>query len=209
MRPHPGQPRQQVLTLGQFDLRFRIGRGRTLHENIENQTCPVVNLIFENPVEVAQLRRSQFVVENHVGDLVLLDVSRDLGQFTLADERFRRRVGQPLSKPFDRSDPGRLGQKLQFVEVFHGLPFLLLIPDHRDQHGFAGGNYRFVFLFHKFKKGASPRGRNTLPRLSRTRLNLPQIYKKYRRKKASARFFRYPVLQILKICLYLSPEEGD
>ena len=139
---------------------------------------------------------------------MLLDVSRDLGQFTLADERFRRRVGQPLSKPFDRSDPGRLGQKLQFVEVFHGLPFLLLIPDHRDQHGFAGGNYRFVFLFHKFKKGASPRGRNTLPRLSRTRLNLPQIYKKYRRKKASARFFRHPVLQILKICLYLSPEGG-
>ena len=84
----------------------------------------------------------------------------------------------------------------------------MLIPDHRDQHGFAGGNYRFVFLFHKFKKGASPRGRNTLPRLSRTRLNLPQIYKKYRRKKASARFFRHPVLQILKICLYLSPEGG-
>ena len=117
-------------------MSFGVGRCGPLDKNVENQACPVVDLDLQSPVEVTKLSGRQFVVEDDAIDLVLFDIGCHFGQFALSDEGFGRGVGHPLGEPFDGDDSGRLGQKLQLVEVFGHLSLLLLIADDGDQYGF-------------------------------------------------------------------------
>src|SRR5438045_669791 len=62
--PEPGQPRQQMLELGQFDLEFSFTRAGALGENIEDQGRAIENLTIENLFEVAALGGGEFIIEN-------------------------------------------------------------------------------------------------------------------------------------------------
>ena len=59
----------------------------------------------------------------------------DLLQFAGTDVDARRRLRQPLGETFHRTDVGRLGQKLQFIEKLLGLARVLVVADDGDQHG--------------------------------------------------------------------------
>ena len=76
--PHAGQSRQQILQLRQFDLQLAVLRLRTLRKNIKNELRPVENLPLENFFQIAALRGTQLVIENHRADVLLL---AHLGQF--------------------------------------------------------------------------------------------------------------------------------
>lgn len=64
----------------------------------------------------------------------------DLLQFARTDVDARRRLRQPLGETFHRTDVGRLGQKLQFIEKLLGLARVLVVADDGDQHGRVRGN---------------------------------------------------------------------
>ncbi len=73
VRPHAGQPRQEVLQLRQLDLQLAVLRRlRPLRENVQDQLRAVQNFPAENFLEIAALRRRQLVVENHRADVLLL-----------------------------------------------------------------------------------------------------------------------------------------
>ena len=135
VRPQTGQTGQHVFVLCQPHLRLGVGRLRTRKENIENQARAVENTAGHRPLDIAGLRRRKFVVEDRHVDGVFFAVGGDLFEFTRSDVDARRRLRQPLAEAFHRCDVGRLGQKLQFVEVLLALAKLLTVTHDGDEHG--------------------------------------------------------------------------
>ena len=135
VRPHTRQTREHILVIGQLHLGLGIGRLRPRHENIENQTRAVENPAGHGRLDVARLRRREFVVENRHVDLLLLAIGSDLLQFPRTDINTGRRLRKALRKTTDTYDTGRFSQKFQFGEVLFRLTRILLIPDDRDQYG--------------------------------------------------------------------------
>jgi hypothetical protein len=133
--PHTRQTREHILVIGQLHLGLGIGRLRPRHENIENQTRAVENPAGHGRLDVARLRRREFVVENRHVDLLLLAIGSDLLQFPRTDINTGRRLRKALRKPADTHDSGGFGQKFQFGEVLFRLTRILLVPDDRDQYG--------------------------------------------------------------------------
>ena len=135
MRPHAGQTGQQVFVPRQLDLRLGIGRGRPAHENIENQARTVQYPPAELFLQVACLGRRELVVENHHVDLLLLHICHDLLQFARPHESPVVGHRQFLHETGLRLYIGRLGQKLQFVEVLRHLTLVLSVTGHGHQYG--------------------------------------------------------------------------
>ena len=73
-----------------------------------------------------------------VGVLAFLDIVLDLLQFSTADIGGLTRTAHLLGKALHGHSTGRIGQKLQFVEIFLGLGFVLLFGDESHQYGSLG-----------------------------------------------------------------------
>ena len=59
----PGQPRRQVLQLGQLDLQAALPRPRMTREDVENQLRAVQHAPVKLFLKIALLSRGQFVIE--------------------------------------------------------------------------------------------------------------------------------------------------
>ena len=86
MAPEPGEARQQVLELGEFDLQLALLRAGALGENIQNQRRAVEHLAIEDAFEIAALGGGKLVVENDGIDLLAPAMPGKFAGFAAADE---------------------------------------------------------------------------------------------------------------------------
>ncbi len=88
VRPHTGEAREHVLKPCHFDLRLGIGRLRTLGEDVEDERRAVLDRNGECFLDVAELSRREFVVEDGELDGVVglrVDELLYFGKFAFTD----------------------------------------------------------------------------------------------------------------------------
>jgi hypothetical protein len=96
MCPHPGQPRQPVLQLGQLDLETAfVGLGPA-REHIENERRAVDDHHVELLLEVALLARRELAIDHHDVVFETLAEGLDLLQFPLPHVGRRMRMREFL-----------------------------------------------------------------------------------------------------------------
>ena len=134
VRPHSGQARQQILILGQLDLRLGVRRPCAAREDVEDEQRAVEHERVQRLLDVLLLRRLQVVVDNHGLYVVLFDILPDL--FELAGAHIGPRVGhgQILREALDGGGSGRLDQECKLVEVLVDLLQALARRADRNQH---------------------------------------------------------------------------
>ncbi len=135
VRPHAGQPRQQILQLRQLDLQLAVLRLRALRKNIENQLRPIQNLPLENLLQIAALRGTQLIVENHRADVLLLAKLRQFARLARPDVIGRRRRGPPLDRRIHHLAAGALHQFAQFLQRLRVVPLAVVRPLQTHQKG--------------------------------------------------------------------------
>ena len=114
--PEPGQPRQQMLELRQFDLQLALARAGAPGENVEDERGAVQHLAVENLLQVSALGRGKFIVEDDRIDVVPPAVRGKLVGLALADERGRVRGLQLLDAVADHLAARGGGQLGKFVQ---------------------------------------------------------------------------------------------
>ena len=118
VRPHPGQSRQDVLQLRHLDLHLAFARACALGEDVEDQRGSIQHLTVKDPLQVAGLRRTQFVIKDH---RVHHPLFGQLGKFTglaFTNEGGDMRSVELLRAFADDGGPGRCGQLGQFLHRF-------------------------------------------------------------------------------------------
>jgi len=129
----PTQAGQQVLQLGQLDLRLTFPALRVLGEDVQDERGAVDDLHLGALLQVSQLRRGELAVADHrvgaggqhgrpqVIHLAAADVGRRIGSAAALDQ------------PFEHLRAGRLGQGRQLCEGVLGVLLRALGP-HSDQN---------------------------------------------------------------------------
>src|SRR6266487_5882780 len=112
--PHASQSRQKILQLRELDLQPALAAAGALRENVENQLGAIKHLAREQILEVASLSWRKFVIENHGGDLSILQRTFDPFRFAFSDVVGRSRFLQFLRDRVDDFGAGRAGQLAQF-----------------------------------------------------------------------------------------------
>ena len=124
--PHARQSRQQVLVLGELDLRLGAGRLRAAGEDVEDEARAVEDFHLQLALDVRHLLRGQVVVENHQADVVVLDVGAQLLELALAHVGARVGVVELLHEHLFGDGTGGVGQKGQLGQILHGFQIGLL-----------------------------------------------------------------------------------
>jgi hypothetical protein len=73
VRPHPRQPWQSILQLRQFNLQTAFVRHRSPRKDVKDQCRPVEHLHVQACLDVPELGRREFVIENDDIHLEFLD----------------------------------------------------------------------------------------------------------------------------------------
>ena len=109
VRPLTGQPRQQVLMLGERDLDRAFAGSRALRKDIQNQRGAVDDLAVESFLEIALLGGRELVVADHDGGAEVVAHGGDLLNLALADPGARVGVRAPLdhARERHRASPSR------------------------------------------------------------------------------------------------------
>ena len=113
----PAQAREQVVQLGQLDLRLALPGAGVLGEDVEDQRGPVDHLDLELVLEVAQLAGRELAVADHgvragglddvaqLGDLAGADVGGGVGAAAALDQAVEHH------RPGGLGEPGQLGHR--------------------------------------------------------------------------------------------------
>ena len=151
--PHALQARQHIFVLSQLHLRLGVGRLGTHGEDVEDELCAVDDAHFQLVLNVADLLRAEFVVEDHHIYIPLrfefgLDPAAHL--FELSFAHISDRIGpiELLREAFDAFRASRFGQKSQLVEVFVSLAFVLRFGDERNEHRLFHAVLYFFYFEH-------------------------------------------------------------
>ena len=121
--PHPRQARQQILQLRELDLQTAFTTPRALRENIENELGAVEHLAGKKIFQVASLRRREFIIENHRGDLLVLERFPDQLGLAFADVIRRRRLLQFLGHRVYYVGAGGIRQLGELLHRIAQIPF--------------------------------------------------------------------------------------
>jgi len=84
--PKAGQPGQQMLKLGEFDLELAFFGAGALGENIEDQRCSIEDFAVKDSFQIAALGWRKFIVENDGIDIGAPAVLGEFVGFAFADE---------------------------------------------------------------------------------------------------------------------------
>ena len=139
-----GQTRQEVLELGELDLRAGLARARVQGEDVEDQARPIehADAVAPGLLEVPHLARRQLVVENHEGRSLGARRRADLIDGALADVRGGIGSGALLDEPGDDLAARRVDEPLELVEVIlRHAPRQALRRDTDDQDLLADGRW--------------------------------------------------------------------
>src|SRR5262249_23267283 len=117
-----GQPRQQVLQLGELDLRARLARARVQREDVEDEARAVEHphVVAPRLLEVPHLTRRKLVVEDHEASPLGAGGLTDLLDRSLADVGRRVRAGARLDEAPDHLAARGVDQPLELVEMVLG-----------------------------------------------------------------------------------------
>src|SRR5690606_804298 len=132
VRPHPPQPRENVLELRQLDLHLRLGGPRPRREDVQDQLGPVYDPDLERVLEVLPLRGRELLVEDDEGGAGRLDQLLQLRDLPFTDVVLGMRRVEPLDQRADDDRAGGVRQPGQLVEGFVRLTRRL--PLHRGRN---------------------------------------------------------------------------
>ena len=135
VRPHPPQPRENVLELRQLDLHLRLGGPRPRREDVQDQLGPVYDPDLERVLEVLPLRGRELLVEDDEGGAGRLDQLLQLHDLPFTDVVLGMRRVEPLNQRADDDRAGGVRQPGQLVEVFFRRTGRLPLHRGRDQYG--------------------------------------------------------------------------
>ena len=169
VRPQALQAREHVAVLCQLYLCFGIGGLGSHGEDVEDERGAVENLDLQRGFDVAELFGREFVVEDHhahglrllfvgrperiflrlVGRLfAFFDVLTNLFELAFAHIGDAAGAVDALGEAAHSLRARRFGEKLQFVEIFVGLPLVLRLGDESDQDGGFGTSFGVDEFFH-------------------------------------------------------------
>src|SRR4051794_19223254 len=104
--PHSREPRQQILQLRELDLEASFPAPGALREDVENELGAIENFTRKEVLQVAALGRRQLVVENHRGDVLVLERFLYQLRFAFADVIRRGRLLEFLGDGIDHFRAG-------------------------------------------------------------------------------------------------------
>ena len=145
--PVAGEPRHEVLQLGQLDLELALAGSGALGEDVEDQRRAVDDLGPEDLLEIAGLGPGEFVVEEHRVGIGLLGRLGELLGLARPDERAGVRRLETLDSLTHHGHPGGGGQFGQLVEGIGDVPGGMALEFDADQEG------AFGFLVRGFDEG--------------------------------------------------------
>jgi hypothetical protein len=144
--PHPGQARQAVLKLSEFDLQAPLVRLCPAGEDVEDERRAVDDHDVEFALEVALLGRAQLAVDHDDVVVERLPQLLDLRQLAFADVGPGVRVVDLLRDRTNHFDVDRLSEARQLFQRVGRHPVLILLF-HGDEEcllGRALGNDGFA-----------------------------------------------------------------
>src|SRR5436190_18819001 len=114
--PEPGESRQQMLKLRQFDLQLAFATARALGKDIQNQRRAVENFAIENFLEVSALSWRKFIVEDNRIDIGAATMQCEFIRLAFANESSStgsRHLLQAIAYDFGSGGGSQLGKFLQ------------------------------------------------------------------------------------------------
>ena len=162
--------------LRQLHLGLGLSGLRAHGEDVQYQRCTVEDLHLQFLLNIPHLLGAQLIVENHhthrlrgigliqqalcpqrgilsihpvvVSILTLFDIRLDFQQFATAYIRCLTRPAHFLGKPLHSDSTCRISQKLQLVEIFFSLGFVLILGDESYQHRGLSLRLRYYKFLH-------------------------------------------------------------
>ncbi len=142
MSPEPGEPREQVLELGEFNLELAFAGARALGKDVEDERGAIEYLALEDFLEIAALRRGKLVVKDDGIDVVLSALAGEFAGLAGADEGAGHRGIEFLGAVADHFAARAGGEFLEFgegiLEIQGGAGFEFH-PDEEDSLGALAG----------------------------------------------------------------------
>ena len=128
------QPREQVLQLGELDLRLALLGLGVLGEDVQDQRGPVDHLDLDDVLERTTLGWRELTVHDHGVRPRVRDQVGELGGLARAQVGTRVRVGAALQQPVEHLRARRLGQRGELAQRHLGLGGVAarLEPDQHD-----------------------------------------------------------------------------
>ena len=117
VRPHPRQPRQRVLQLGELDLHLGFARPRAGGEDVEDELRAIDHARAERLFDVVPLARRELVVEDDQRGVLLADHRLELLQLPLAQIRPGVRALELLRELPDDDGPRRIREALELAQM--------------------------------------------------------------------------------------------
>ena len=117
----PGQARQHVLQLRQFDLQLAFAGARVARKNVEDELRAIDHAPLNDLFDIALLGWAEIVIEQKNIGIHGGGGAGDLFQLACADQGRRIRPVAPLQDLADNFGPGTLCQRTQFRQRFVGV----------------------------------------------------------------------------------------
>src|SRR5690606_5129893 len=114
--PHSVKAGQQILELGEFDLKFTLFRYGAACKNVQYELTPVDDTDAEMFIQIAQLSRRKLMVANDEIDVERFDPSFHFVQLSFADVRCWMYVASILCHDFYDFPAGGMTERLQFFQ---------------------------------------------------------------------------------------------
>ena len=115
------QAREQVLQLGELDLRLPFPRPRALREDVEDELRAIDHPQVQRLFEMPQLGGRQLVVADHQVDALLVAGRREFEQLAASEEGGRVRLRPLLDHPERRAAARGAHEAAEFLERLLGL----------------------------------------------------------------------------------------
>jgi len=117
VRPHPRQPRQQILELRQLHLHARFTRARTRSEDIKDELCAIHHARAHDLLDVLSLRRRELVIKNDQRGAKFLNAKLELLYLPRSQIRPGVRPVELLRQGADDLRTGRIGKAPELFEM--------------------------------------------------------------------------------------------
>ena len=141
--PHTGKARKHIVVSGQFNLHLGVGSLGPLGEDFQDEAGAVdYYAVLQETLDVTLLHSGEFVVEDAVAYAVGFAVSPDF--LDLSASYIGGAVGPVnlLDEGFVALYTGGFRQEAEFVKVFTGTVFVVILFNDSDEDRFLGEYFR-------------------------------------------------------------------
>jgi hypothetical protein len=134
-RAGSSESREKVFELCQLDLPPALARPCTAREDVEDQLCAIDDFALEPILELAELSRRQFVIDDDDSDVGFSAGGSQTRDFASADERSGIRLRPLLQHPQRDGRTGCVGEAGQFLERLLSIHAPDRARDQADERG--------------------------------------------------------------------------